>query len=341
VSGELVPLAGDGGMVDVEVVDGVLAPAGLTVHDAREIARWDVLRDEFLFAKARVNANTAEAYARDILQYEDFLDDFDVEPLIASRLAVERWAQSLTAAGRAPSTVRRKLAAVTSCYRFGVDLDALQRNPAAGVERPEISNEPETDTLAERDVAQLLAAARADSLPAYALLALLYFNGLRVSQALSARVEGLGLDDGHRVLRVTQKRRSGRVPVPLRATAARHSVEQLAERRGEGPLFVVERDEQQRAARGWWKGSSAAEPMTRGYVWWLLQRLCADAGVPAVGPHSLRHAFVTHSLEAGVPIHVVQDHAQHRSIDTTQRYNRRRRRHETQPGALLESRLDG
>jgi len=326
---------------DVEVLDGELVEAGLTIHDAAVVTDWTTLREEFLATKGRSSPLTEEAYRRDIAQYEAFLGRHGVDPIDASRVALERWAGHLVDQKLAPSTVRRKLAAVSGAYAFAVSIGARQLNPAAVTERPQVADEPKTLTLSERDVAALLAAAREHDDQALALVALLYFNGLRVSQVLSARVEDLGFDGDHRVLRVVQKRRKDRVTVPLRAAIARSAVEQLAERRGAGQLFIVEPGPAHAVARGWWTGTEDGQPreMTRGDVWRLLRKLSRRAGLQPIGPHTLRHAFVTHALDAGVPIHEVQDHAQHRSINTTQRYNRKRRQHATHPGALLEGRL--
>jgi integrase/recombinase XerD len=50
-----------------------------------------------------------------------------------------------------------------------------------------------------------------------------------------------------------------------------------------------------------------------------------EAGIQKhIHPHLLRHASITAALEAGAPLHVVQDMARHADPRTTQRYNRRR-----------------
>ena len=44
----------------------------------------------------------------------------------------------------------------------------------------------------------------------------------------------------------------------------------------------------------------------------------------AVGPHTLRHAFITAALDAGVPLRDVQEAASHADPRTTMRYDRAR-----------------
>ncbi len=57
----------------------------------------------------------------------------------------------------------------------------------------------------------------------------------------------------------------------------------------------------------------------------LIKSLAAAAGIPkTITPHSLRHTMVTVTLEAGVPLHKVQDAAGHADPRTIQRYSRAR-----------------
>jgi integrase/recombinase XerD len=56
---------------------------------------------------------------------------------------------------------------------------------------------------------------------------------------------------------------------------------------------------------------------------------CGAWHVPAgstkrVGPHTLRHAFITAALDAGVPLRDVQEAASHADPRTTMRYDRAR-----------------
>jgi integrase/recombinase XerD len=68
--------------------------------------------------------------------------------------------------------------------------------------------------------------------------------------------------------------------------------------------------------------------MDRQAAWKMVKRLARAAGVEgAVSPHSFRHGFVTCALDAGAPLHVVQDAAGHADPRTTQRYNRARHSH--------------
>ena len=56
-----------------------------------------------------------------------------------------------------------------------------------------------------------------------------------------------------------------------------------------------------------------------------MRRIARRAGIhKRVGPHTLRHAFITAALDAGVPLRDVQEAASHADPRTTMRYDRAR-----------------
>ena len=57
----------------------------------------------------------------------------------------------------------------------------------------------------------------------------------------------------------------------------------------------------------------------------IVRRVARRAGIgKRVGPHTLRHAFITAALDAGVPLRDVQEAASHADPRTTMRYDRGR-----------------
>ena len=126
----------------------------------------------------------------------------------------------------------------------------------------------------------------------HALMSQLALNGLRVSEAIGANIEALGLERGHRTLTILRKGRKV-VTIPLALRTAR-AIDLLVGERCEGPTFVgangrrIDRHAARRIVR----------PVTR------------TAGIAKrVGPHTLRHAFITAALDAGAPLRDVQDAA--------------------------------
>src|SRR5438309_2199381 len=132
-------------------------------------------------------------------------------------------------------------------------------------------------------------------------------NGLRISEALGANIEALGLERGHRTLTVTRK--GGKiVTLPLAPRTAR-AVDLAIGERMDGPIFL----------------STEGARLDRHAAGRIVRRVARRAGITKrVGPHTLRHAFITAALDAGVSLRDVQEAASHADPRTTMRYDRAR-----------------
>jgi integrase len=117
----------------------------------------------------------------------------------------------------------------------------------------------------------------------------------------------LGLERGHRTLVVTRKGDKV-VTIPLAPRTAR-ALDLAIGERAEWPIFL--------AADGHrmdWHGAGR-----------IVRRVARRAGIDKrVGPHMLRHAFITAALDAAVPLRDVQEAASHADPGTTMRYERAR-----------------
>jgi len=276
-------------------------------------------------------ANTATAYRRDLQAWATWCASLDVHPLAAERHHVDLWVRHLTTTpqprtGRtaAAATVARKLSALSGFYDFGVhDAQVLTHSPAASVRRPRVSDESAAVGLTADELRRLLAAAAAHSPRSAALVSLLTFCGLRISEALGADLRDYGHDQGHRVLRVTRK--GGKAArVPLAAPVVRALEDYIGDRTS-GPIFT-----------------SGTDAHRYGYLlaYEQLGRLCNTAGLPAgVTPHSLRHSYATEALRLGAALQDVQDALGHADPRTTRRYDRSRHNLDRSPNYLLAAAL--
>jgi integrase/recombinase XerC len=138
-----------------------------------------------------------------------------------------------------------------------------------------------------------------------AVITLLYGCGLRISEALGLREKDAPLGES---LRIRGKGGRERVlpvlPVARDAVQAYHQI--CPWKQGpEAPLFV--------GTRG--------GPLNPRLVQKAMQSARTDLGLPATAtPHSLRHSFATHLLEAGGDLRTIQELLGHASLATTQIY---------------------
>jgi integrase/recombinase XerD len=249
---------------------------------------------------------TREAYALDLRQFIAWCEEHRLRLFAARRADIECFARDLEARGRAGATVARRLCTVAGFYRYAEQEGLLERSPAH-VRRPRLDYQSHATGLDRNEVDALLVAAGLASAREHALVSLLAINGLRVSEALGADIEALGLERGHRTLTVSRK--GGKVvTIPLAPRTAR-AIDLAIGERVEGPIFV---------------GRDGLR-LDRHAAWRIVRRLARKAGInKPVGPHTLRHAFITAALDAGVPLRDVQEAASHADPRTTMRYDRAR-----------------
>lgn len=269
------------------------------------------------------NENTTRSYHRTIVEWFAFCAQGDVDPLAARRALVELYKNWLYDTGRAPSTVGQRLTALSSFYLYAEGEDVVRRSPLRGVRRPQLPDQSSSTGLSREELNAFLAEASRRGPQMYALMVLLGLNGLRSSEPLRCQVEDFGTERGHRTLAVTRKGKAGKVRVPLAPITARALDLWLEERavvlfqvgKGSGQLFF-------KIGRG----TGVVCPFHRRDVHRYVRSIgrAAVPDKPSLHPHDLRHAFVTLSLDAGVPLRDVQDSAGHANPTTTRRYDRNR-----------------
>jgi integrase/recombinase XerD len=148
------------------------------------------------------------------------------DALGAGRVHVDLWVAGQQYQGAGAASIRRRLSALSSFYRYCAAHDLVDRIPTAGVARPVVDPDYTATVGLDRDEARaLVAAADCDRGPQYlrtaAVVRLLLHNALRVDEACAADVADLGADAGHRVLRVTRKGgRRAKIPLTPATVAA-------------------------------------------------------------------------------------------------------------------------
>ena len=190
---------------------------------------------------------------------------------------------------------------VVSALRFLFETVLGNPRLALSILRPK-KEERLPSVLSADEVAELLARTR--NLKHRALLMLLYSSGLRVGEVVRLRVEDLDTD--RRLLRV----RSGKGRKDRYTLLARRAVDAVAVYRRAYPT-------------GPWlfPGGRRDRHLTTRSVQRVVERSARAAGIAKnVSPHTLRHSFATHLLEAGTNLRIIQELLGHQSSRTTEIY---------------------
>jgi integrase/recombinase XerD len=317
--------------------------------------RYAIRHVTTLWLAADKSEHTRRAYYADLAAWLSWCDRTGLDPLRARRADVDAWKTTFTVTGRdgvprpaAPSTVARTLAGVSSWYRYLQSNDVADRNPIGAVTRPKRAKVSPLPALDESSTAKLLdhvedRARRNDTEASWrdaALLALLFYTGLRVSGITGADVSDVDTDAGHTILRYTGKG-GQRDFVPLVPPALRplqRYLELRAERQNipvnrlEGPLLATTPHPYDRAKPG-------GKALRQRDVWQTLRRMAEGAGIDAassISPHTARRTTGTLLLAHDVPVQKVQDLLGHADIRTTRdRYDAHRHKLDSSPVHLL------
>jgi len=282
---------------------------------------------------AEYTPNSARAYQSDLQSWAGWtLTVAGIHPLEARRHHVAAWVRQLTSepstrTGKplAATSVARRLACLSKFYDYGLEVGVLTHSPVPHVRRPKVSEESTSVGLSRDELGQVLDAATAHSPRSRALVHLLAFNGLRITEALNVDVDDLVHDRGHRALRITRK--GGKVGRVAIAPVTSRALDAYLGNRVSGPIFL-NRDGTARLSY-----ASAYEQ---------LRRLARSAGIPGaagVHPHTFRHTFATEALDAGAALQDVQDALGHADPRTTRRYDRSRNRLDKDPTYALAAAL--
>jgi integrase/recombinase XerD len=136
---------------------------------------------------------TRDAYALDLRQYVAWWTEHRVAVFGARRADIECFARHLEFLGRARATIARRLCTVACFYRYAEQEGMIAVSPAVHVRRPRLDYESHATGLDRNEVGAMLVAAGLAGGRDHALISLLALNGLRVSEAIGADIEDLGL----------------------------------------------------------------------------------------------------------------------------------------------------
>jgi len=264
---------------------------------------------QYLSLEKNASPHTCRNYSRDLDEFENFLEGAKVgdgEIAKVDRMTIRMYLSFLHRKNK-KSSIARKLSTLRSFFKYLVKEQIVTLNPAKSVATPKVEK-PLPAALTVDETFRLMGSTdgtKKHGLRDHAILELLYSSGLRVGELVGLNSSHLDLDLG--IVRVMGKGRKERI-VPVGSKAVEALRTYLGDRGSfdrEEPLFLN--------ARG---GRLTARSVGR-----LMKLYTRHSGIfRKVSPHSLRHSFATHLLDAGADIREIQEMLGHVSLSTTQRY---------------------
>ena len=267
---------------------------------------------DYLRVEAGLSENTILAYGRDLLSFAKYCNLQHIKKIDEVQPeTVYRYMHTLSAEGRAESSINRAIVAVKMLLRFAVMTGLMEENFTSILEGPKLWQK--LPTVASKDQVAILLNAPVEEDTFYlrdrALLELLYATGARASEVANLKVSDLNLSIGY--VRCFGKGSKERI-IPLGKMAIKAVKDYLEGSRlellkpfSDDYLFLS------RTGRG----------MDRIDVWRTVKKYALRAGMPKnLTSHTLRHCFATHLLSGGADLRSVQEMLGHVDISTTQIY---------------------
>ncbi|MDY6853254.1 MAG: tyrosine recombinase XerC [Thermodesulfobacteriota bacterium] len=275
----------------------------------------------YLRIEKNVSDHTFRNYMSDLRQFLDFLkiqklcssDDLKVDITKIDYIIIRAYLKELYMKNKKTS-IGRKLASLRSFFQYMVREEGLSINPVDMITTPKQGRfiptflpVDEIFRLVEKPTNSTVLGRRDR-----AILEVLYSCGIRVSELV-----GLNLDDIDFNLGIIKVRGKGRkeriVPIGKKAVEAldyylkgSKDLRKKATCNGfESPVFLNSRG-----------GRLTTRSIAR-----IVKKYNLECGIVRdISPHSIRHSFATHLLDAGADLRSIQELLGHKSLATTQKY---------------------
>lgn len=265
---------------------------------------------DFLKYEKRLSGNTLKAYQRDLLDFQEFLENNGLPAIVKinTRL-IRRFVLDGISNGWQPKTTNRKISAIKGMFTFLAEREVVCANPASAVQSVKVSHRlPSYVQESELDIVM-------PSLEGYEdwvdfqealIFVLLYETGMRRAELIALTYDRL--DHRALTLRVLGKRNKERI-IPVRKEIMEACISLKALRKKSNiessQVFTL-------------KNGKALYPKK---VYVSVNRILKTiSSTERKSPHVLRHSIATHLLNRGVDIQTIQSLLGHASLASTQIY---------------------
>lgn len=269
--------------------------------------------EDYLMLERSLSPHSIDAYVRDIKKVQDFvaLKALDLTPTQIQYKDLEDFVVYLYELGVQAKSQARIISGVKAFYKYLLIEDLMKDNPSELLEGPRLGKYlPDTLSYEEIDlIIHSIDHSTDHGQRNRAILETLYSCGLRVSELTSLRLSHYFPEEGF--IRVIGKNNKERL-IPIGKSAIKYISLYLPIRNkvtpkpGEEDYIFLNR-----------RGSHLSRIM----IFNIVKDAVKSAGIDkVVSPHTFRHSFASHMVDAGADLRSVQDMLGHESITTTEIY---------------------
>jgi len=268
--------------------------------------------ETYLRLEKSLSENSVEAYLNDVSKLERYFTETgrDVDPAKVTYQDLRSFLLWYSADNKNTRTQSRILSGIRAFFKFLLVEAEISENPASLIESPKTGLKlPEVLSVAEIDrMIEQIDLSKPEGHRNKAIIETLYGCGLRVSELVNLRLTDIHYGEGF-VIVIGKGNKQRLVPVSDKALKEIDLYKQERNRlpviHDQNVLFLNRR------------GSR----LTRAMIFTIVRELAAKGGIrKKISPHTFRHSFATHMIEAGADLRAVQEMLGHESILTTEIY---------------------
>ena len=268
--------------------------------------------ENYLRLEKSLSENSIEAYLNDIRKLEEFTVESgkDLAPSSVTYSDLKDFINWFSSGNKNARTQSRVLSGIRAFYKFLLIDGEIDENPSSLLESPRIGLKlPEVLSVEEIDrIVSAIDLSKPGGHRNKAIIETLYGCGLRVSELVNLRLTDIHFAEGF--VSVTGKGNKQRLVPVSKKTLKEIDLYKIDRKRlpviyDENIVFLNRR----------------GRKLTRAMIFTIIRDLAGKAGImKKISPHTFRHSFATHMIEAGADLRAVQEMLGHESIMTTEIY---------------------
>lgn len=261
-----------------------------------------------------LSPNSVEAYLHDIEILSDFLvrAKGNISPAAVRYADLAAFVSEIHHAGVASSSQARIISGVRNFFKYCIAENIISADPSNLLEAPKLQRRlPDFLTIEEiQKILDVIDLSKPGGVRNKAIIETMYACGLRVSELVGLLISQVYPES--EVICVTGKGSKERL-IPIGSEALKSIDIYLNNIRNHQEVAKDAEDVLFLNRRG--------KPLSRVMIFLMVKELAGLAGIQkTISPHTFRHSFATHLVEAGADLRAIQQMLGHESITTTEIY---------------------